>query len=164
MTKQQVFMSGKVDAMMSVAWSPSQYERVGGARYFLYSDAGVKVVGYTIVTNPETIKTNPDLVRRFVGATLKSWDYAKSHPEESLDALAKRSKRNAKPDVRKNNSIDFPTALTFVGPAVEGKPFGFMVAEDWLTTQKVLKDSGVIDETVPVTKLINNDFVGGLTN
>lgn len=158
--KQQVFMAGKVDAMMSVAWSPSQYERIGGARYFLYSDAGVNVVGYSIVTNPDLIRDNPDLVRRFVGATLKSWDYAKSHPEESLDALAKHSKRNAKPDVRKNNSQDFPTALTFVGPAVQGKPFGYMLAADWETTQKVLKDSGVIDKSVPVAKLINNDFVG----
>src|SRR5213594_3445693 len=39
-----------------------------------YADWGANIVGMTIVTSGETLKNNPDLVKRFVRATVKSWD------------------------------------------------------------------------------------------
>src|SRR5438045_7501025 len=38
-----------------------------------FSDNGANIVGMTIVTKTDLTKTNPDLVRRFVRATIKSW-------------------------------------------------------------------------------------------
>ena len=164
-TKVRLFMSGEFDAIMATAWAKGLFEGVGGADTFVYSDYGVKMVGYNIVSNPKFLAANPDLARRFLAATLKSWKYAKAHPEESLDALAKNSKPNAKPARRQRNSGDFATALEFVGTAVEGKAYGFQSEKDWKDTQALLLRYDVIDGELDLGKLFTNDFVAeSMTN
>lgn len=51
------------------------------------SNYGIEVYGIALITNENLIKEKPDLVKRFVAATIKSWNYAISHPEEAVDAL-----------------------------------------------------------------------------
>ena len=46
-----------------------------------YADHGANIVGMTIVTQEATIKNKADLVRRFVKATVRSWEEAKKNPE-----------------------------------------------------------------------------------
>ncbi len=163
--KVRLFMSGEFDAIMATAWARGLFEGVGGADTFVYSDHGVKMVGYNIVSNPKFLSANPDLAKRFLAATLKSWEYAKANPEESLDALAKHSKPNAKADRRKRNSGDFATALEFVGTAVPGKAYGFQSEKDWKDTQALLLNVGVIDGAIDLGKLFTNDFVSeSMTN
>src|SRR6266542_3860346 len=41
-----------------------------------YADWGANIVGMTIVTKTDLIKSNPELVRRFVRASVKSWNEA----------------------------------------------------------------------------------------
>lgn len=163
--KVRLFMSGEFDAIMATAWAKGLFEAVGGADTFVYSDHGVTMVGYNIISNPKVLAENPDLAKRFLAATLKSWEYAKAHPEESLDALAKHSKPNAKPDRRKRNSGDFATALEFVGTAVEGEAYGFQSEKDWSDTQALLLKVGVVDSEQDLGKLFTNDFVSeSMTN
>ncbi len=64
---------------------------------FAYSDPGLRYYGNGIIATEETIKSNPDLVRRFVAATVKGLKSAiadpagagaimhKAHPEVSAD-------------------------------------------------------------------------------
>src|SRR5258708_90938 len=51
-----------------------------------YADYGANIVGMTILTQGAIIKSKPDLVRRFVKATARSWDEAKKNPEAAVDA------------------------------------------------------------------------------
>src|SRR5213083_620088 len=44
-----------------------------------YADWGANIVGMTILTSGDTIKKNPDLVKRFVRATAKSWEEARKN-------------------------------------------------------------------------------------
>ena len=61
-----------------------------------YADHGANIVGMTILTQEATIKTKPDLVRRFVKATARSWEEAKKNPEAAVDATMK-----VKPDLNR---------------------------------------------------------------
>ena len=63
-----------------------------------YADCGANIVGMTIVTTSDLIKTNPDLVRRFVRATVKSWEEAKKNPGAAVDAALK-----VKPDLNRQS-------------------------------------------------------------
>lgn len=157
--KVRVFLNGEVDAMIATAWALSLFEAGGGARAFVYSDHDVRIVGYNIITSREMIAQDPDLVRRFVDATLQSWDYARTHPEEALDALARHSRSNAEAQRRAGNSQDFRSAMNFVGNAVEGKPYGWQSEEAWTTSQQLLVQHGVLSKTVPVEQMMSNDFV-----
>ena len=45
-----------------------------------FADVGANIVGMTVLTKGELIKTKPDLVRRFVRASIRSWEEAKKIP------------------------------------------------------------------------------------
>ena len=66
-----------------------------------YADHGANIVGMTIVTQEATIKNKADLVRRFVKATVRSWEEAKKNPEAAVDAAMK-----VKPDLNRASQLD----------------------------------------------------------
>ena len=66
-----------------------------------YADHGANIVGMTIVTQEATIKNKADLVRRFVKATVRSWEEAKKNPEAAVDATMK-----VKPDLNRASQLD----------------------------------------------------------
>jgi PAS domain S-box-containing protein len=49
---------------------------------------GIDFYGDTLFTRRDFAEANPDLVDRFVAATLRGWDYALDHPQEIADRLA----------------------------------------------------------------------------
>jgi len=162
--KVRVFLNGDVDAMIATGWAHSLFDSGGGARAFVYSDYGVQIVGYNLIASNGMIASDPGLVRSFVAATLKSWEYARAHPEEALDALAKLSPPNAAAPRRAGNSKDFGNALRFVGPAVAGKPYGWQSSEAWESSQKILAAHGVLPKSAPVSQMMTNAFMPTAAN
>lgn len=152
-------LQGKVDAINAPSWTLSDFAAVGGANSFLYADYGVHQVGYGIVTNVDTARTSPDLIKRFLAATLRAWDYSVKHPAEALAALEKNSAENAKPRVKERNRLELPEALKLVGAAVPGKPFGTQNEADWASMQRQLVDYRVLKESRPVSQYLTNQFI-----
>lgn len=66
-----------------------------------FADNGANIVGMTIVTKTDTIKNKPDLIKRFVRATVKSWEEAKKNPGAAVDAALK-----VKPDLNRQSTLD----------------------------------------------------------
>lgn len=159
--KNRMFTEGKFDAVMSVAWAAGLFKAGGGTNSFVYSDYGVAMVGYNIVTRPEFAKANADVVRRFLKATMKAFAYSKRNQAEALDALAKHRPNHAKPERRERNIGDMADAMKFVGAAVKGKAMGFQSERDWLATQALLLKYGVIKEKKPISSYFTNAYVGG---
>ena len=56
---------------------------------FAYADAGLDYYSNGIIAADETIKSNPNLVRRFVRATLKGLQYAIANPREAGEIMHK---------------------------------------------------------------------------
>ncbi|MBL7252433.1 ABC transporter substrate-binding protein [Alcanivorax marinus] len=52
-----------------------------------YEDVGLSYYGNGLIASEETIAENPDLVRRFVSATIKGMNYAFAHPQEAGEIL-----------------------------------------------------------------------------
>lgn len=50
-------------------------------RTFLMSDFGLELYSNGIVATDDYLKKNPDVVRRFVAASLKGWKFALDHPD-----------------------------------------------------------------------------------
>src|SRR5438105_725606 len=55
------------------------------------SNYGLNFYADTIFTTEKMIKEKPDLVKRFVAATLKGWNYAAANPEEAAQITVKTS-------------------------------------------------------------------------
>jgi len=73
---------GAVGILGGLDDKPAEIIANGGAPpvTFAYSDYGVNQIGYCISTTKKLVADNPDLVKRFVGATIKSYKAAEANP------------------------------------------------------------------------------------
>jgi NitT/TauT family transport system substrate-binding protein len=120
-----------------------------------YADHGANIVGMTIVTTGNLIKTKPDLVRRFVRASVRSWDEAKKNPQAAVDAAMK-----VKPDLNRQSTLD-QMMVDFElldSPNSKGK-VGLGAQADWDQTLSLLKQYRDLDTKEPWTTFHTNEFV-----
>jgi len=78
--------SKQVDCVSQfIVGEPLLAAAVGGKKLtrFLFADAGMDMYANGIVTASDTISKDPEMVRRFVAATLKGAQYAFDHPDEA---------------------------------------------------------------------------------
>lgn len=156
--KAQLLLQGKLDAMTGPTWGRAVLVARGPVVAFAYADYGVEVVGYVIVVAAKTASENPDLVSRFLSATLKSWSYAADHPDEAFAAF----RAHAPESIKRNGEGaygDMLEALKLVRPAVAGKPFGTQSEADWDRMQKQLAEYGAVKQTLPVERYLTNRFL-----
>jgi NitT/TauT family transport system substrate-binding protein len=81
---------GKVDAIMGFAHDqgPNIEAKTGKKmNYILWAETGLNILGTGIVVNDETLQKDPDVARRFVRATQKSWAEAVKDIPAAADAM-----------------------------------------------------------------------------
>jgi len=120
-----------------------------------YADNGANIVGMTIVTQGDTIKNKPDLVRRFVRATVKSWEEAKKNPGAAVDAALK-----AKPDLDRQSTLEqlMVDIDLLDSPNSKGR-IGWGAQADWDQTIDLLRKYRDLQTTQPWTAFHTNEFV-----
>jgi NitT/TauT family transport system substrate-binding protein len=120
-----------------------------------FADHGANIVGMAILTKTDTIKTNPDLVRRFVRATIKSWDEAKKNPDAAVDAAMK-----VKPDLNRASTKDqMLVDFELMDSAnVKGRT-GYGDERDWTQTIALLKKYRGLETNADWTAFHTNEFL-----
>src|SRR6266404_3672188 len=86
----QSYLQGLAPAILGgIDDKPAEIEANGGKTpiAFNYADYGVYQPGYAIVAHRDTVKDNPDLVKRFVHATLEAVKEAAANPDEAINSL-----------------------------------------------------------------------------
>ena len=120
-----------------------------------YADWGANIVGMTIMTSGETIKKNPDLVKRFVRATVKSWEETKKNPGAAVDAAMK-----AKPDLNRQSTLDqLMVDIDLLDSKNSKGRIGWGAQADWDQTLAILKNYRELQTTQPWTAFHTNEFV-----
>ena len=104
----QTLSSGKADfGGFYATWEGVQADMYGPKlNCFLGADYGVpgQPDSIGIITNDDTIKNNPDLVRKFTQATQKGYEYAYANPDEAAKILVKEApEANLKEDFVKRS-------------------------------------------------------------
>jgi NitT/TauT family transport system substrate-binding protein len=94
------FAAGQADAVCEFLTSGPKIvaQTPDKTTHFLYADYGFRVYANAVVAHEDTIKANPDLVRRFVKAAMRGLDYSVKHPDEAVKALLKHQPEN-KPEL-----------------------------------------------------------------
>ena len=120
-----------------------------------YDDLGVRLVGLTVVSHEDTIKSNPDLVRRFVLATRRAFEAAIADPQAAVRAAMK-----VKPEldpVALKQQMD-ASLSKFESPSTKGLPMGMASEVDWKSTLELLTEFQGIKTDRPATSFFTNDF------
>ena len=91
-------LEGKVDAIVGyVTNEPDMISQAGKkVSTMLFSDYGVNVYSDVIFTSDKLIETKPELVERFVRASVKGWQYAIEHESEAVDIILIYAKDSSK--------------------------------------------------------------------
>jgi NitT/TauT family transport system substrate-binding protein len=151
-------MEKKVDALLGGASDQFWLIKYKGfrPRMMKFADIGVDTVGMTIHAHVETLKENPDMVRRFVKATIRSWEAARQDPPAAVRAALK-----VKPDLNAASTEDqLRTNLDeLFSKNTQGKMVGFSSPEDWNHTLELMKKYRDMQTDQPAGSFYTNEFM-----
>ena len=121
-----------------------------------FADLGVNTVGITVHTQESTIAERPDLVERFVRASVRSWEAALEEPEAAVGAALK-----VKPDLNRESTLKqlkVDLELLF-SPNTENQGIGYGAPADWEHTKELLTQYRDLQTDRKATSFYTNDFL-----
>ena len=148
-------LDGSVDILPAYHFNePQVLRRMGNELNLIHpSDYGVHAYGDTVFTTDRMVEERPDLVRRFMRATLNGWRWAVDHPSEAgLLALNHDESLNA------DHQIAMMVAslpLVFNGQA----PVGGMDRDHWQGYLDILVGQKVVAAPFDVSELYTTAFI-----
>ena len=121
-----------------------------------FADHGANTVGITILAGTATIRGKADLVRRFVRASVKSWQEAVKDPDAAIAAALK-----TKPDLNAESTKKQLLAdiALLESPATKGKGIGYGAEAEWKATQDLLKEYRGLETSQPPGAFYTNEFL-----
>ncbi len=90
--KQSALASKQVDVVFDFySGAPFYYKSLGKdkVKSMLFADHGVDVYSNALVVTDKYAKENGALIKRFVRASLKGWEFTLKNPEEAINTMAK---------------------------------------------------------------------------
>ena len=154
---------GAVGMLGGLDDKPAEIKAAGGAApvTFPYSDFGVNQVGYCIVAAKKTVADNPDLVRRFLAATVKSYKAAEADPQAAVDALGDIVGGTMNEEAGKKQALEVQqvTLSVLYSMANTKKVLGLNVPSDWAEMLDLMKKYNGLETTEPATAFYTNEFL-----
>jgi ABC-type nitrate/sulfonate/bicarbonate transport system substrate-binding protein len=117
------------------------------------ADFGIDFYADTLFTTEKMLKEKPDLVHKFVTATLKGWSDAIAAPEEA-----------ARTTVKYGSKLTYDHELAMMKASLpllqpDERPLGSMDAAGWSAAQKLLVDGGFQKAPVDIAGAFTLDFL-----
>lgn len=147
--------AGEVDVSSGFITNEVIVAKAAGYRLNLIypDDYGVHFYADTLFTRDELIATDPDLVMRFVRATLKGWVFAIENPAEAGPMV---QHYNPRADAALE-TVKLTASLPLVNT---GEDFiGAMKPEMWAGMERTLRAQAVLTTTVAVDQVYTLDFL-----
>lgn len=117
------------------------------------ADYGIDLYADTLFTTEKMLAEKPDVVRKFVAASLKGWSSAIGAPEEAAQMTVKYGAKLT----YEHEFAMMKASLPLLKP--DAKPVGWMDAANWTAAQKLLVDAGFQKTPVDVSKAFTVDFI-----
>src|SRR5262245_34016799 len=154
---------GAVGILGGLDDKPAEIKANGGADpvTFPYSDYGVNQVGYCIVTHKDTIAKNPDLVKRFVAATIQAYKETEKNPDAAVASMADIVGGSMAEDAGKAQAravLDVTLGVLY-SAANKDKVLGLNVTSDWDDMLALMKNYNDLNPDQPATAFSTNDFL-----
>ena len=116
-------------------------------------DYGVDLYADTLFTTEAVLRKEPEVVRKFVRATLNGWQYAVDHPQEAANIVLEYDRQ-----------LHYPHELAMMQESIpllkpDAKPIGWMDQADWERMQQLLVQQGFLKTPTDVNKAFDSQFV-----
>ena len=153
-TQVEALVSGRIDAaVIYVTNEPVQLEAQGYAVNVLAVSDAIQLVSNGLITNEETIKNDPDLVKKMISAiskgiadTIKDPDNAYQISEKYVENLAQADKAVQK------KILDVSIQLW------QQNPPGYTDPKAWDNMQNVMLNMGLYTQPINLSQAFTNEF------
>lgn len=124
--------------------------------FLLNADSGYNPYANVLFTTEKTIKEKPELVKAFVEASVKGWEYYKDHSDEVNPFIQEKN-----PDMSlEAMKYGAEKQLDFVyGGDAADHGVGYMSEERWNTLMDQLVEIKLLDAKEDVSKVFTNEFL-----
>jgi NitT/TauT family transport system substrate-binding protein len=141
---------------------PFQAQQAGlKSKFFLFADDGYPPYGTTIVAMNQTVKAHPDMVARFVRATMEGWKSYMADPAAG-NALIRKENPNMK-DAQLAFALEKMKQYRFVNGGDAAKlGIGVMTDERWKKTYDFMVAGGLLKPETDWHKAYTTQFVKDL--
>ena len=149
-------LQGQVDAILgSIDAYQIQLEAQGAELdVYRFADYGVPTASTSIFANNDFIKDNPDVVRKFIAASLKGWSFALDNPTQTVKDI-----KTTFPNVNEKLAA---SELAAIGPLFCSGGAKFIgKAEDalWVKTQDLLSEVKLLPAGQDPKSYYSNDYL-----
>ena len=154
----ELLLNGSVDAKTGFAINEAVAVELQGkkASVILPSDYGVKSYLEVVFTTRKIVEKNPDLVRRFVAATQKGYDYAFQHQDETVKTVVGLNNQLDPAQQKAQLALEESYVYTDFSKKNGVCAFEPEVIQDTVST---LREFGGLKADVDVGKLYSTDFI-----
>lgn len=116
-------------------------------------DYGVHVYADVIVTKGQTLRTRPELVEKFLRASLKGWEYAVMYPDEAVAATLARDAKLE--EIHQSKGMEAIALLVETGE----DHIGWMKPEIWKEIHDTLVQYKFLEQPLNVEDAYTMDFL-----
>ncbi|HRC63326.1 MAG TPA: ABC transporter substrate-binding protein [Dehalococcoidia bacterium] len=153
----RVFIEGGLDVYpVFLSNEPYAIRKAGvDVRVFDPADYGVATLGLTFLAHEDTVRGDPDLVRRFLRASMRGVEYAAAHVDEAVD-ITLRYANGADPGQQRY------LLETDLANARRADGIGRSSPEQWDALQATLLKFGALDHATDARAAIDTSIIDGL--
>jgi len=148
-------ISGITD--VSTGFSVNEPHRVIEAGHdvdvMLFADYGVDVYADTLFTSEEIINSAPELVERFLRATIRGWRYAIENEEEIVDITLEY----VTDSTRSHEEYMLEQSIPLIHTGTS--PIGWMEKEKWQYGQDILLQTGSMEKEIDIDEAFTMQFL-----
>ena len=124
---------------------------------FIYADYGFNIYANAVIAQEDTIKQNPDLVRRFVKAAMRGLEYASKNPDEAIKILMKYAPENKPTSAAEEWKVAEDLIMT---DEAKANGVGYMDPKKVATTYDIITSAFNLDKNKDkVEDLFSNNFL-----
>lgn len=117
------------------------------------SDYGINMPGGILFTTEKMIKEKPDMVKKFIAATVRGWQETIKNQDLAIDyTLQYNSELNREHETRKLNA-EIPLIKS------NDRPVGYMDKNMWESIESFLLDQKLLNKKVDINKAYTTEFL-----
>lgn len=151
-------LDGTVDISTGYVMNEPQLVKEKGVEIntFLVADYGINMYADVLFTSDKMIEEKPEVVQRFVEASLHGWQEAIEHEDEAVDITMKYAKESDKNHQKYMLSSSIPLINT-------GKTrLGVMEPTEWTQMQELLIKQNILNKKIDISTAYTTKFVNAI--
>lgn len=149
-------LQGQVDAILGSMDSYQIQLEAQGAKLdnYRFAEYGVPTVSTSIFASEDFIKNNPDVLRKFIDASLKGWSFALDNQEKTVKHL-----KAVFPELNEKLAAAELAAIAPLLCSADARYIGKAEPAHWQRTQELLEEVGLLPKGQDPKTYYTNDYL-----